>query len=192
MAAFKVFNRAIKEGQLASAPPINLDRLQDAFTVAETFGSDLTAGINALPATDDRMGTKPIDAQQHDAGTPDVLLRCVPIRDQGLQPKAIRGGEREGDATAHPARLAGYTGDRAAEAAKAHGIALEVVRLPEAKRGFVLLPRRWVVERSFAWATRCRRLVKDYEGYASTLAGLHMVAFVCLMLKRAETLMISS
>src|SRR5580700_7177565 len=45
------------------------------------------------------------------------------------------------------------------------GIALEVVKLPEAKRGFVLLPRRWVVERSFAWATRCRRLVKDYERY---------------------------
>jgi transposase len=52
----------------------------------------------------------------------------------------------------------GYTGHKAA--AQAHGIALEVVRLPEAKRGFVLLPRRWVVERSFAWTTRCRRLVK--------------------------------
>ena len=86
----------------------------------------------------------------------------------------------------------GYTGERAAEAAQAHGIALEVVEAPEAKRGFVLLPRRWVVERSFAWATRCRRLVKDYERYASTLAGLHMIASVCLMLKRAETLMTSS
>ncbi|TXN45075.1 IS5 family transposase [Methylobacterium sp. WL7] len=83
----------------------------------------------------------------------------------------------------------GYTGARAADAAQAHGIALEVVKAPEAKRGFVLLPRRWVVERSFAWATRCRRLVKDYERYASTLAGLHMVAFVCLMLKQAERLM---
>lgn len=45
----------------------------------------------------------------------------------------------------------GYTGARAAEAARAHGIDLEVVKAPEAKRGFVLLPRRWVVERSFAW-----------------------------------------
>ncbi|RZI55068.1 MAG: IS5/IS1182 family transposase, partial [Pseudomonas sp.] len=49
-------------------------------------------------------------------------------------------------------------------------------------------PRRWVVERSFAWATRFRRLVKDYEGYASTLADLHLVAFVCLMLKQAALL----
>lgn len=59
------------------------------------------------------------------------------------------------------------------------------IQLPEAKRGFVLLPRRWVVERSFAWATRFRRLVKDYERYAETLAGLHVVAFACLMMKQA-------
>ena len=82
----------------------------------------------------------------------------------------------------------GYMGEKPAEAARAHGIALEVVKLPEAKRGFVLLPRRWVVERSFAWATRCRRLVKDYERYASTLASLHVVAFVCFMLRNAAIL----
>lgn len=48
----------------------------------------------------------------------------------------------------------GYTGQRATEAAKAHGIELEVVKLPEAKKGFVLLPKRWIVERSFAWVMR--------------------------------------
>lgn len=82
----------------------------------------------------------------------------------------------------------GYTGERAVEAAKAHGIELEVIRLPEARRGFVLLPRRWGAERSFAWATRFRRLVKDYEHYASTLADLHLVAFACLRLKQAAQL----
>jgi transposase len=86
----------------------------------------------------------------------------------------------------------GYTGDKPAAAACAHGVALEVVKAPEAKRGFVLLPRRWVVERSFAWTARCRRLVKDYERYSSTLAGLHMVAFVCLMLRQAERLLTGS
>jgi hypothetical protein len=65
----------------------------------------------------------------------------------------------------------GYTGARAAEDAAAEGITLEVVKLPEAKRGFVLLPRRWVVERSFAWATRCRRLVKDYERLSGSARG---------------------
>ncbi len=67
-----------------------------------------------------------------------------------------------------------------------------MVKAPEAKRGFVLMPRRWVVERSFAWTTQCRRLVKDHERYASTLAGFHLIAFVCLMLKQAERLMIGS
>ena len=86
----------------------------------------------------------------------------------------------------------GYMGEKPAAAARAHGIELEVVKLPEAKRGFVLLPRRWVVERSFAWATRFRRLVKDYERYASTLAGMHLIAFVCLMLKQVAQLPASS
>ncbi len=60
-------------------------------------------------------------------------------------------------------------GREAGEGRRRERIALEVVKAPEAKRGFVLLPRRWVVERSLAWATRCRRLVKDYERYATTL-----------------------
>lgn len=82
----------------------------------------------------------------------------------------------------------GYTGEKPAKAAAEHGIELEVVKLPEAKRGFVLLPRRWVVERSFAWATRFRRLVRDYQRYPATLEGLHIVAFVCIMLKKAALL----
>lgn len=86
----------------------------------------------------------------------------------------------------------GYIGEKAAEAAQERGITLEVVKLPAAKRGFVLLPRRWVIERSFAWVTRCRRLVKDYERYASTLAGLHTVAFACFMLKQAALLATSA
>jgi transposase len=56
----------------------------------------------------------------------------------------------------------GYTGEQAAADAEAKGIRLEVVKLPTAKRGFVLLPRRWVVERSFAWMARFRRLARDY------------------------------
>jgi transposase len=77
----------------------------------------------------------------------------------------------------------GYTGETPAAAATAHGIKLEVVKHTKAKRGFVLLPRRWVVERSFAWAARFRRLARDYERLASTLAGCHWLAFALLMLK---------
>jgi len=76
----------------------------------------------------------------------------------------------------------GYTGEEPAEQAAKRGIRLIVVKLEEAKKGFVLLPRRWVVERSFAWAARFRRLAKDYERLPSSVAGLHWLAFLILML----------
>lgn len=85
----------------------------------------------------------------------------------------------------------GYTGAKAAQAAEGEGIRLEVIKLPEVKKGFVLLPRRWVVERSFGWAARFRRLVRDYERLPETLAGLHFLAFAIVMLKRVvETMLI--
>ncbi|WP_139111361.1 transposase, partial [Ralstonia pickettii] len=59
------------------------------------------------------------------------------------------------------------------------------IKLPEAKKGFVLLPRRWVVERSFGWLNRFRRLARDYERLPETLAGLHFVVFAMLMLVHA-------
>jgi transposase len=86
----------------------------------------------------------------------------------------------------------GYTGDEAAADAAKHGIRLEVVKLPTAKHGFVLLPRRWVVERSFAWMARFRRLARDYERLSETLAGLHFVAFAMLMAHRFITFMVQS
>ena len=82
----------------------------------------------------------------------------------------------------------GYTGETAQQAAARHGVDLEVVKLPEAKRGFVLLPRRWVVERTFAWTGRFRRLARDYERLASTLAGMHWLAAVGLMLAAIHAL----
>jgi transposase len=86
----------------------------------------------------------------------------------------------------------GYTGADAEAAAAEQGIRLQVVKLPEAKRGFVLLPRRWVVERSFAWTARFRRLARDYERLEATLAGLHFVAFAMLMLTRLVQLAVQS
>lgn len=77
----------------------------------------------------------------------------------------------------------GYTGATPAAEAARHGVRLEVVKHHEAKHGFVLLPRRWVVERSFAWVARFRRLARDYERLAVTLAGYHWLAFAMLMLK---------
>jgi transposase len=92
------------------------------------------------------------------------------------------------EATGQSVQLAyvdqGYTGAEPAQVAAKKGIALEVVKLPRAKRGFVLLARRWVVERSFAWAACFRRLACDFERLPTPLAGLHYLAFVCLMLRQ--------
>lgn len=86
----------------------------------------------------------------------------------------------------------GYTGEDAQRDAAQYGIHLEVVKLPEAKHGFVLLPRRWVVERSFAWMARFRRLARDYERLPQTLVALHFVAFAILMLSRFISLILPS
>ena len=75
----------------------------------------------------------------------------------------------------------GYSGAETAEQVEAHGVELIVVKLEGAKRGFVLLPRRWVVERTFAWQGRFRRLARDYERLADTLAGWHWLAALMLM-----------
>jgi len=83
----------------------------------------------------------------------------------------------------------GYTGENAHQQAAQYGLQLEVVKLPDAKKGFVLLPRRWVVERSFGWMARFRRLARDYERLPDTLKGLHFLAFAMLMAHRFVQLM---
>jgi len=83
----------------------------------------------------------------------------------------------------------GYTGAQPEADAAAQGIRLAVVKLPEAKRGFVLLPRRWVVERSFAWTGRFRRLARDYERLHTTLEGFHYVAFALLALNAVRPIL---
>ena len=83
----------------------------------------------------------------------------------------------------------GYTGSQPAQDAAQVGITLEVVKLPAAKQGFVLLPRRWVVERSFGGTARFRRLARDYERLPTTFAGLHFLTFAILMLKRLAELL---
>ncbi|WEY37672.1 IS5 family transposase [Paraburkholderia sp. SUR17] len=76
----------------------------------------------------------------------------------------------------------GYTGEEPAQAALDEGIELHVIRLAETKKSFVLLPRRWVGERSFGWLNRFRRLTRNYERLPETLARLHFVILSVLML----------
>ena len=114
-----------------------------------------------------------------------LLALTVTPADQGDRDQVAALAEEVQQVTGSTVELAyvdqGYTGPNAAQAAQQHGIRLEVVKHPMAKRGFVLLPRRWVVERSFAWAARFRRLARDYERLPQTLKGIHFIAFAILM-----------
>jgi transposase len=124
-----------------------------------------------------------------------LALHVTPADAQDRAQVAQLAGQVQ-DATGAPVEIAfvdqGYTGDQPAQAAAARGIHLAVVNLPEAKKGFGLLPRRWVVERSCGWAARFRRLARDHERLPDALAGLHFLVFAILLLKRLVELMMQS
>jgi transposase len=153
----------------------------DSRTLQSTVESGARAGYDGAKR---RKGNKvhfAVDTLGH------LLALCVTAANEQDRAQVSELAERVQTETGETVEIAyvdqGYTGENAADAAAEHGIQLEVVKLPEAKRGFVLLPRRWVVERSFGWMSRFRRLARDYERLPETLAGLHYLAFVILMLK---------
>jgi putative transposase len=63
-------------------------------------------------------------------------------------------------------------------------VRLDIVRRPEGAKGFLLLPKRWIVERTFAWLGRYRRLSKDYEYLPRTSEAMIRVAMIHLMVRR--------
>ena len=80
---------------------------------------------------------------------------------------------------------AGYQGPRAAGAARRSGRwRLHIVRRAEGTRGFVVLPKRWIVERTLSWLTRCRRLARNLENLARTSVALIRLAMIKLMARR--------
>ena len=79
---------------------------------------------------------------------------------------------------------AGYQGPKMAKAIAATGSwKIEIVKRSELHR-FVVAPKRWIVERTFAWISRNRRLARDFERYATTVAAFVRLAMIRLMLKR--------
>lgn len=154
--------------------------IADSRTLQSTPESGARAGYDGAKR---RKGSKvhaAVDTLGH------LLALHVTAADEQDRAQVERLAEQVQQITGDSVELAyvdqGYTGEAAKEAAAQHGIQLEVVKHTQAKRGFVLLPRRWVVERSFAWAARFRRLARDYERLSRTLAGFHYFAFACLML----------
>jgi transposase len=116
-----------------------------------------------------------------------LALHVTPANEQD-RAQVAQLAQQVQDVTQHHVEVAfvdqGYTGDTPEQAAAQHDIRLIVIKLPDVKKGFVLLPRRWVVERSFGWLARFRRLARDYEPLPDTLKGLHFLAFPVLMLSK--------
>jgi putative transposase len=77
-----------------------------------------------------------------------------------------------------------YAGPLEEWARAAGGWTLEVVRRPADATGWVTLPKRWVVERTFAWLGKCRRLSKDYEGTTESSEAMIRLAMIHLMVRR--------
>jgi transposase len=77
-----------------------------------------------------------------------------------------------------------YAGDLVEWAAKVLGITIEIVQRPKDQQGFVVLPRRWVIERTIAWVNRCRRLSKDFERLVKNSAAMIFWASIQHMLRR--------
>ena len=71
----------------------------------------------------------------------------------------------------------------------ATGLPLEIVKRSDTAKGFVVGPRRWIVERTFGWLGRCRRLAKDYENRTRTAAAFLILAMIRLMLRRIVRLL---
>ena len=78
----------------------------------------------------------------------------------------------------------GYAGHLLEWASSKTHIVLEIVKRPAGAKGFVVIRRRWVVERTFAWIMKCRRLVRDYEQLTGVAESLVNIAAAATLLRR--------
>jgi transposase len=80
----------------------------------------------------------------------------------------------------------GYTGAMMRDAASANGLDLRLTKRPSGREGeaFVLMPKRWIIERTFAWLSRCRRLDRSRERRPYVHGAFITVAFIRLLAKR--------
>jgi transposase len=110
----------------------------------------------------------PGDVQDRHIIAPLLAIACK--RFPSLK-KAIADGGYQGNVTAN-------------EVQQQAGIPLEIVKRSDIVKGFHVLPMRWIVERTYGWLGRCRRLAKDYENLTRSHVGFVILAMIRLMLRR--------
>jgi transposase len=114
-----------------------------------------------------------------------AIVHAADIQDRDGAPMLLASIRRALPWLRHVFADTAYAGDKLEQAlAKLGTWTLEIVRRAEAAKGFVLLPRRWVVERTIAWLNRNRRLAKDFEATIDSAVAWLMIASVKLLSRR--------
>ena len=120
-----------------------------------------------------------------------LLALCVhsaSIQDRDGAPDVFARLRREAPKLRHVSADGGYAGPKLRKALIGIGRwTIEIVKRSDAAKGFEVLPRRWVVERSFAWLGRCRRLAKDWEKSVESAKAWVLIAHVRRMLRDLAT-----
>jgi transposase len=117
-----------------------------------------------------------------------VVVHRASVQDRDGTRRLLRNASRRFPSIKKIFADAGYQGPRVAEVVAATGSwALEIVKRTETHK-FVVLPKRWIVERTFAWISRNRRLARDFERYASTVVAFIRLAMIRIMLRRLTRL----
>ena len=126
-----------------------------------------------------------VDTQGHLVG---AVIHAADIQDRDGAPLVLASIRSRYPWLRHVFADAGYAGDKLKHALEGKGDwTIEIVKRPNAAEGFIVLARRWVVERTFAWLGRCRRLAKDFEAtLESALAWLHVANIRLLTRKLAR------
>jgi putative transposase len=114
-----------------------------------------------------------------------VLIHAADIQDRDGGADVLKAIRHRFPWLRHIFADGGYAGDKIKAALEGHGTwTLEIVKRSDTAKGFVLLPRRWVVERTFAWLGRCRRLAKDWERSIESATAWATIASIRMLTSR--------
>lgn len=114
-----------------------------------------------------------------------VVVHAADIQDRDGAPMVLKAIRHRFPWLRHVFADGGYAGDKLRQALKAHGNwTIEIIKRSDTTKGFEVLPRRWVVERTFAWLGRCRRLAKDWEKSTESSTAWTMLASIRMLTRR--------
>lgn len=118
-----------------------------------------------------------------------VLIHAADIQDRDGAVDVLKAIRHRFPWLRHVFADGGYAGEKLRNALKGHGEwTLEIIRRSDTAKGFEVLPRRWVVERTFAWLGRCRRLAKDWERSIESSTAWANIASIRMLTRRIARL----